>query len=396
MARVCTVMNVPRPERGYWAKLACGKTISKPALPKARPEDQLSWGRGADFSIIPRALPKPPQIVAEPPRRSTKKHSSQHPVVGGAKGLFLAGRVGNWSGYLKPAKKLLVDLAVSKTGLERALSFAEMLFWQMEDCGHRVVIAPEHERFRRADVDQHEVPLKNRVCDLWSPGRSTVVYIGTVAIGLTIIELSEIADAQSIDGGYIRLDPIVAQRMRERAPDSWRYIKRDFPSNRLCLQAYSPYWTAEWTKQWREDSGEDLKKRIPSIVNELIDAAPEIAKLVEEGERQAALERERREEEIRQRARERAEQSAADALKKSKEQLLKFIAGWAEAKRIYAFFAEVTADIAAADEETRQQLEHRLSLAKTIIGETDALQGLRHWKAPEELLAEDKGHGGYF
>lgn len=33
LARVCTRLNVPRPERGYWAKLAVGKVIEKPALP---------------------------------------------------------------------------------------------------------------------------------------------------------------------------------------------------------------------------------------------------------------------------------------------------------------------------------------------------------------------------
>jgi hypothetical protein len=43
-------MNVPRPERGYWAKLQFGKTMRKPALPLARPGDVISWGRGGDLS----------------------------------------------------------------------------------------------------------------------------------------------------------------------------------------------------------------------------------------------------------------------------------------------------------------------------------------------------------
>ena len=30
MARVCTLLNVPRPERGYWAKLAVGKAQQQP------------------------------------------------------------------------------------------------------------------------------------------------------------------------------------------------------------------------------------------------------------------------------------------------------------------------------------------------------------------------------
>ncbi|MDK1389594.1 hypothetical protein QN224_29885 [Sinorhizobium sp. 8-89] len=41
MARVCTVLNVPRPERGYWAKLAVGKAPARERLPEAQPGDQL-------------------------------------------------------------------------------------------------------------------------------------------------------------------------------------------------------------------------------------------------------------------------------------------------------------------------------------------------------------------
>jgi hypothetical protein len=33
LARVCTELRGPRPERGYWAKLAVGKAPQRPALP---------------------------------------------------------------------------------------------------------------------------------------------------------------------------------------------------------------------------------------------------------------------------------------------------------------------------------------------------------------------------
>jgi hypothetical protein len=39
MARICDVLNVPRPERGYWAKLAVGKAPARRPLPEARPGD---------------------------------------------------------------------------------------------------------------------------------------------------------------------------------------------------------------------------------------------------------------------------------------------------------------------------------------------------------------------
>ena len=37
LARVCTALRVPRPERGYWAKLAVGKAPKRPALPEPQP-----------------------------------------------------------------------------------------------------------------------------------------------------------------------------------------------------------------------------------------------------------------------------------------------------------------------------------------------------------------------
>ena len=47
--------------------------------------------------------------------------------------------------------------------------------------------------------------MKNRgYNNLWSPWRCTVVYIGTVAIGLTIIEMSEEVEVRYVNGKYIR------------------------------------------------------------------------------------------------------------------------------------------------------------------------------------------------
>jgi hypothetical protein len=393
MARVCTSMHVPRPERGYWAKLQFGQTLRKPALPAARAGDVLSWGRGQNLIDAPRTVPKAPATGSVQTRKRTRKHGEPHPLVWGARALFEAGRVSYWSEYLKPNKKLLLDLVVAKTGLERALSFADALFWHFEDCGHRVTIAPEHEHFWRAAVDPHEIPKKSNGFDtpshIWSPRRPTVVYISSVAIGLTIIELSELADAKSINGGYERLEPSVAQQLKARDRDSWRYTTHDFPSNRVCLQAYSPYRTAEWMKQWREPKGGDLKKQIPTIVEELVNETPAIVQLIEEGERQAAIEREKWEEDKKRWEREAAERRAAEALQKSKQQLTDFIDSWGKARRINEFLAEVAASLPFLDGELRQEFENRLERIKTMIGDTDALRGLREWKSPEDFLAEE-------
>jgi hypothetical protein len=205
MARVCTLLNIPRPERGYWAKLAVGKASKQPSLPEPRPGEPLEWTRDGALPKRARSLPKPPDRTPQRKRTIQRQLPDRHPLVSGAKPLFEAGRL-SWHGkYLKPAKKLLVDLAVTKAGLDKAIAFANELFLALEARDHRVVIAPNSEQFHRAKVDERENPGKgHHHSDLWSPMRCTVVYIGTVAIGLTVIEMSEEAAARYVNGEYVR------------------------------------------------------------------------------------------------------------------------------------------------------------------------------------------------
>ena len=146
-----------------------------------------------------------------------------------SKGLFEKGRYKHETGYLKPDKKLLVDLIVTKPGLDKALSFANQLFLSFEDRGYPVVLEPRGENFYRAAVDEHEVPRKNRddhyYNRLWSPCRCTVVYVGTVAIGLTIIEMAEEVEVRYVDGKYIREQDYVP-------PKRSRYGSRTTPGRR--------------------------------------------------------------------------------------------------------------------------------------------------------------------
>jgi hypothetical protein len=330
MAQVCTLLYVPRPERGYWAKLAVGKAPKQPALPDPRPGDPLDWSRNGTPPKRARPLPKPPEKKRRKRHKTRTPLPDQHPLTADAKPLFEAGRLSYSAGYLKPAKRLLVDLAVTKTCLDKALSFANHLFLALETRGHRVLIAPNTERFRRAEVDEREIPEKHHhYNNLWSPQRCTIVYIGTVAIGLTNIELSENVESRYVNGEYVRLIDYVPKRRDRYVADRGWTSTHDFPTGRLCLQAYSPYPLAQWTQQWRETKKRDLSTRIPAIVRELVKATVDIARLVEEGERQAELERQRWAAQMEQWEREEAERRAAEALKDSKEELLEIIEMWA-------------------------------------------------------------------
>lgn len=385
MARVCTLLNVPRPARGYWAKLAVGKAPRQPPLPEPRPGDPLEWTRDGTLPKRARVLPKPPDKISGRPRKRRQLLPDRHPLTIDAKTHFEAGRLSYSTRYLKPAKRLLVDLAVSKTGLDKALSFANLLFLELESRGHRVVIAPNTERFHRAEVDEREVPEKHRnYNDLWSPQRCTVVYIGTVAIGLTIIELSENVEARYVNGEYVRLSDYTPKRRDRYVADRGWTSTHDFPTGRLCLQAYSPYPRAEWTQQWRETKKRGLSTRIPEIVRELTKVTVDIARLVEEGERQAELERQRWAAQKEKWEREEAERRAAKALKESKEELLEIIEMWATSKRLEAFFADAERRLNDLPEDERVNTMERLRRARKLIGSIDALERFQSWKSPEE------------
>lgn len=241
LARICTFLKVPRPERGYWAKASVGKAPPQPPLPPSQPGDPLNWSKEGEY--IPTSRPKPP------PRRKPEKKvrivSNQvHGLIRGARSHFENGRSVEEGTYLKPYKRLLVDVNACKENLEKALNFANDLFNALESVDHRVVIAPTNEGFRRKQVEEREAAIKPRddwqYSRLWSPDRPTVVYIGSVAIGLAIVEMSENAALRYVHGKYIRESEYVPPRSRHYVDHTWT-TTRDIPSGRIRIVAYSPY-----------------------------------------------------------------------------------------------------------------------------------------------------------
>jgi hypothetical protein len=116
-----------------------------------------------------------------------------------------------------------------------------------------VRLANAEEAFHRHDVDEREVRKPkdhNGRYHLWHPQRPTVVLLGTVAIGLTIVELSEHAHVRYMDGEYVRESPTIAKRALISRKHSWTSWK-DVPTGRFGVIAYSPYPVAKWSSQSR-------------------------------------------------------------------------------------------------------------------------------------------------
>lgn len=385
LARVCERLNVPKPPRGYWAQRAVGKVQSRPPLPEAEPGDELEWVRNGVPKRAPFAPPKPPDDLARRRPRPRSERPSRHELLSSAREHFDAASEVK-TGHLRPSKFLLADIFVSKDTLGRAFDVANELFLSLEDRGHRVTLAPSNGPCRRPDLEERSDGGQGRYYhgSRWAPSRATVVFVGTVAIGLTLFELSEYVEARYVDGNYVRASRLPAPKRRDATTAHALTFQRDLPCGRLALRATSPYAGPKWERQWRESEPGELVAKIGPIIKELEAAAPTIARLAEEGEREAEAERQRLQELRQQWEREAAERRRAQNVEESREQLFAIIETWNEAKRIEDFFEQVRQRVEGLAEKDREALLERLHRARSLLGASDVLDRFRAWQAPDE------------
>lgn len=384
LAKACDRLNVPRPPNGYWAKVRAGHRIPRPPLPPAQVGDETEWVRWSGDRREARPVSSQPSRRRSRPRSNPDVLGSEHPILVGIREHFEKVRVTE-SGFLRPAKQLMADIFVSSQTLERAVKLANELYMLLEGKGHRVVIAPRDVHYSRRHVDHREGGGRDLMPgETWSPGRPTIAFIRGVAFGLTIFEVSEEVEMKYINGKYVPLSEIPVPKRRPRYEDySWT-AKRERPSGRLSIQAYSPYNLAAWSQRWDEKAPGELESRLPALVRALEQQVPTIKALVEEGAREA--ERRQKEWEAQQRKwrREEIARREAAALKESREEFLVAVDRWARAMNLEAFFTEARKQASAAGADADSALQSRLERARQLFGGTNPLEHLRSWRTPEE------------
>jgi hypothetical protein len=389
LARVCTELRVPRPERGYWAKLAVGQSPPRPALPEARPGDPVVWSRTGELPapVVPKPRPSPSPRVPRLARRVTGTHG----LIRGAKEHFLASRKVDDDEHLKPYKKLLVDITVSRSGLDKALAFANDLFNALESVGHRVVIAPPDGWFRRERVQEKEDPPKKDPRHdpygydrLWSPRRSTVAYVDSLAFGLAIVEMTESVAMRYVSGKYIRESDYMPPKASRRYVDHTWTTTRDLPSGRLRLVVYSPYGSVSWSTSFQETKARSLTTDIPQIIKAIENATATVAEKLREAERQAEVWRQERLAQEERRRQEEDRKREAQSIKDSRDQLEQVIQSWARVVSLEQFFQGIEDRAQTLPEVERQAILERLQLAREFVGTQDPLDFFRGWKTPLE------------
>jgi hypothetical protein len=395
LVRICARLNVPRPPRGYWAKLKFGKAPPRPQLPVARPGDELDWLPGRDARYYPDRR-TPPALPAarsdEPIVQARVKRSTRHPLLVGAREHFINGREpGRYSTevpYLRPYRQKLVDIVVTKEVLDAAIHEANLLFQTLEARGHRVILAPFNSAFRygRPSIEFTESPSRDYYKRPWSPATPTLTFVDSVAFGLTIYEVSEDAEVRSVDGKYVRVADLSRdERAKQRSAWDTSYV-RSVASGRLGVCAYSPYPRVKWTRVWLAKRRGSKAATAEEIAEAIEQAAPSIADLFAQAERQRLEEEARYEAKLREEARIAEEKRRLRAMEASRKQLLEAVDAWAQARSIEAFFEDATRRAGGLGGEDRGALLERIEEARRLLGGVDALGHFRAWMTPLERL----------
>lgn len=210
-----------------------------------------------------------------------------------------------------------------------------------------------------------------------------MVYIDSIAIGLSLFELCEYVEMQYIRGEFVPVSQVSRSAKTLLGNATWTTQQR-VPSGKLCLQAYSPYPGTTWSHQWRGKPSA-LTGELEDIVAKLETQPATIRQLIEEARLEAEKRaREREEEQQRYRLEEQAKRRAK-ALEASHTELLAIIDEWNERKRIAAFFDEAMDQAAQVAEEDKTAIESRLEAAQRLLAVADPLTRLKQWRSPEEI-----------
>lgn len=376
LARVCARLNIPRPPRGYWARKQSGQKPKIPPLPKPQPGDPTEWRKGDQ-------LPRKAEI--ELADAAPKKASARRTMVMGSLASFTRGRVAG-DGYLKPAKRNLPDLVVTEPTLQRAASVLLKLATCFRETDHRISIACGESGFTRKVLGDEEGRLKRSVFEtnIWAPARPTLVFIGEVAIGLTVYEATVEKEMVYLDGQYVPVKEaeVLKPGLWDRKTKTfYRRSAQRVASKRLCLRAYSPYGRVDWARTWTEDKV-SLLKQLDDIVLALVDRAKTLAPQIAEADRQAVEERKRWDAEHAI-ATARYERSLIiRAREDSLNNLLKIIDKWSSDRKLQDFFDDIATRSVGMDGDALAELLAKIQEAESLLSRSNSVEALMSWEPP--------------
>jgi hypothetical protein len=333
-----------------------------------------------------------PVKLAKAQRRRSEaaREDPTHELIKGAKALFLHGRESRVGSYLKPAKRLLPEIHVTKAALDSALTFANALFKQLEQQGHRVTLASPGEQIHCPPIETRDKPDRNNHhIDLWSPGRSTVAYVHGTAIGLAIFELNEATRMRYVNGTYVKEQDYVQPKSKWSRDPHWA-TTMDIPCGRFAVMAYASFYSEKWSRVWKEEKLGAFLGRTEKLAKEIASCDAEAAATVTRGKQAAAAEELRYEKMTRSWQEAQEKERLQKALAESKADLDRMIISFQQMKQLEEFVEHIRAQQATLDSATQQKLTELISEARVLYKSGSSLQQFLSWTPPAERLGVNR------
>ena len=289
LAKVCKKHRIPRPPRGYWAKLEHGREVHRPPLPRSG-DDELETIciSSGDDTVRGRvkygsSSSNEQTLKMEVPDQLRRAH----PLVRHTKNA-LAGMTPGYHGLVHPNYTVdgCLDFGASKENVARALRIMDSLIKALEDMGHTVFIKGE----RGKD--------------------NTYVKVGEEEIRIRITEPLE----------------------RHKRTDEWGGTQL-WVTGRLKLRIGDEF-ARGYRKAWADGKRQRLEDCLGSVVTGLVRAAE-----VEKAERLGRERRHQEWEEERRQKEERAEQRRQEAARV--DELIKQAEAWHGSQKIRSFVSAV-------------------------------------------------------
>lgn len=111
-----------------------------------------------------------------------------------------------------------------------------------------------------------------------------MVYVGNVAFGLTVVEMTEAVLMRYVNGRYVREWEYRPLRTSRAAADHPWTTTKDIPSGRLRLVVYSPHHDVSWSLMFQETAARTLSEDITKIVKSIKNSTQVVQKEIQEAE----------------------------------------------------------------------------------------------------------------
>lgn len=293
----------------------------------------------------------------------------------------------NDRGYLRPRRRTLPDLVVTRRNLGRGLSVFSRLSTELRKRGSVLRIAQSSQGLHRLPTELDLAP-RGFFENVWQPNQPTVASIGGFNYGFSIYEALKEMDAIWID-----LKPMSLYEARTTRPDAF-YLhgrssklrsREQFPCGKLVLTVYSPHRDMTWSRSWSEEE-KPLSKQISEIIFELEAAASENESLL--AARCAELLQERQAHQIVLAEQQRAEDEVRldQARSAAFDDLVQTAISWKTQEAVAAFLTAAEETAFTLKEEDREAFEARLGLARGMLQATSPAQRLLDW--PSDSMHE--------